>query len=114
MVGLKEDEDDENTASQLIKLVGKSGTSVEDIRTITRMGKKKEGKTRDLLVQFVTKQKRDAFYAVRKNTPKDEENKKVYINEDLTESNYFMMLGEWFGEKSYMAHGVKMEALWSK
>ena len=109
VVGLKEDEDDENIASELIKLVGKSGTSVEDICTITRMGKKKEGKPRDLLVQFVSKKKRDAFYAMRKNTPKDEENKKLYINEDLTESR-----AKLFYDARRMVRRNKLHGTWSQ
>ncbi len=109
LVGLKENEDDDIIASQLIKLGGKSGTSVEDICSISRMGKKKEGKPRDLLVQFVSKQKRDVFYAMRKNTPKDEENKKVYINEDLTESR-----AKLFYDARRMVRRNKLHGTWSQ
>ncbi len=84
VMGLSE-QDDTNIKSQLIKLVGAKDITANDICCSTRMGKKKDGNSRDLLVQFVSKEKRDEFYSMRKKTPKDEQNRKVFINEDLTE-----------------------------
>ncbi len=84
VMGLSE-QDDTNIKSKLIKLVGARDITENDICCSTRMGKQKDGISRDLLVQFVSKEKRDEFYSMRKRTPKNEQNKKVFINEDLTE-----------------------------
>ncbi len=72
--------------SKVIQLIGESGISAESIESTTRMGKRRDCKPRDLVVKFSTKETRDKFYALRKETPKDEHNKKAYINEDLTEA----------------------------
>ncbi len=69
---------------ELIQLVCESGLSVDSIES-TRMGRRRDNKLRGLVVEFSMKENRDKFYALRKNTPKDGDNKKVYINEDLIE-----------------------------
>ncbi len=86
IVGFPEvEENSSNLKSDLIRLVGESGLTVDSIESTTRMGRIRDNKPRDLVVKFSTKESRDKFYALRKKTPKDEDNKKVYINEDLTE-----------------------------
>ena len=84
IVGFPEVEE-RNLKSELIRLVGESNLTVDSIESTTRMGRARDDKPRDLVVKFSTKGTRDKFYALRKKTPKDEDNKKVYINEDLTE-----------------------------
>ncbi len=88
IVGFPEVEEKNNgdIKSKVIQLVGESGISSESIETTTRMGKIRDCKPRDVVVKFSTKETRDKFYALRKKTPKDEHNRKVYINEDLTEA----------------------------
>ncbi len=87
IVGFPEvEESNGDIKSKVIQLVGESGISAESIESTTRMGKRKDYKPRDLVVKFSTKETRDKFYALRKETPKEEHNKKVYINEDLTEA----------------------------
>ncbi len=76
---------DDDIKCQLMQLVGAQGCE-RDIATITRMGRPSEDNSRDLIVKFVSKKSRDEFYALRKKTPKNHENKKVYINEDLIET----------------------------
>ena len=77
---------DTSIKHQLVQLVGAIEGSEKNIVSITRMGKPKNGKSRDLVVKFNSKEKRAEFYGLRKRTPKNDENKKVYINEDLIES----------------------------
>ncbi len=109
VVGFPEEIDDSNIQEKLVEVVGASQVLVNDICSVTRMGKKKEDKPRDLVVQFVTKKKRDAFYAMRKQTPKNEENKKVYINEDLTETR-----AKLFYDTRQMVKRNKLYGTWSQ
>ncbi len=60
-------------------------------------------------MKFVSKKKRDLFYALRKQTPKNEENKKVYINEDLTESR-----AKLFYDARQMVKRNKLYGTWSQ
>ncbi len=79
-------ESDTAIKHQLVQLIGATQGSEKNIGSITRMGKARDGKSRDLVVKFDSKENRNAFCALRKRTPKNNENKKVYINEDLIES----------------------------
>ncbi len=63
------DENSNNLKSDLIRLVGESGLTVDSIESTTRMGRMRENKPRDLVVKFSTKENRDQFYALRKKTP---------------------------------------------
>ncbi len=80
------DDGDSDISNELVQLVGATDIQPESVVSTTRMGRKREGRARDLVVNFSTKTARDKFYALRKKTPKDEDNKKVFINEDLTEA----------------------------
>ena len=82
IVGLPEN--DEVLNSQVVQLLKLPNIMEQDIDTAYRLGKKKEGKFRDVVVKFASKKKRDIFFAKRKDTPKDTNGKKAYINEDLT------------------------------
>ena len=70
---------------QVVDLLSIPDITEQDIQSSYRLGKPKEGKARDVIVKFVSKQKRDIFYSKRKSTPKGSDNKKVFINEDLTQ-----------------------------
>ncbi len=86
VVGLPEqDNSDTYIKISLVQLVGASEESAKSIISTSRMGRMKDDKPRDLIVKFTDKESRDQFYSLRKRTPKDNENRKVYINEDLTE-----------------------------
>ena len=87
IIGFPEQHDDDSDISnELVQLVGATDIQPESVISTMRMGRKREGRPRDLVVKFSTKTARDKFYALRKKTPKDEENKKVFVNEDLTET----------------------------
>ena len=73
-------------SNDLIQLVGATDIQPESVVSTIRMGRRREGRPRYLVVKFSTKMTRDKFYSLRKNTPKDEDNRKVFINEDLTEA----------------------------
>ncbi len=78
-------ESDTAIKHQLVQLVGAIEGSENNTVSITRTGKARDGKSRDLVIKFDLKENRDNFYALRKRTPKNNQNKKVYINEDLIE-----------------------------
>ncbi len=82
----EQDNTDADIRTKLIQLVGASDKSAENIISTSRMGRVKDDRPRDLIIKFTSKKARDEFYSLRKRTPKDNENRKVYINEDLTES----------------------------
>ncbi len=75
---------DECLTTRLVRLLNLPNVTEEDINSTYRLGKQREGKVRDVLVKFTSKKKRDLYYAKRKNTPKDDNNMKAFINEDLT------------------------------
>ncbi len=109
VVGFPEhDNEDSNISNNLIQLVG-AEIPTESIVSTTRMGRKREGKHRDLVVQFSNQKTRDQFYASRKNTPKDNENKKVFINEDLTEAR-----AKLFYDSRQMVKRGKIYGTWSQ
>ncbi len=82
IVGLPES--DEVLKKQIVELLKLPNVMEGDIDSAYRLGKKKEDKMRDVVVKFASKKKRDVFFAQRKETPKDTNGKKAYINEDLT------------------------------
>ncbi len=82
----EQDNTDADIRTKLVQLVGASDKSAENIISTSRMGRVKDDRPRDLIIKFTSKKTRDEFYSLRKRTPKDNEIRKVYINEDLTES----------------------------
>ena len=68
----------------MVQLINIPSVTEEDIDSTYRLGKQREGKVRDVLVKFSSKKKRDLYYSRRKDTPKDVNNMKAFINEDLT------------------------------
>ncbi len=102
-------ENDANTKSKLMQMVGAQEGSEKNIASITRLGKPRNDKCRDLIVKFVSKESSDHFYARRKNTPKSHDNKKVYINEDLTESK-----AKLFYDARQMVKRSRLYGTWSQ
>ena len=110
IVGFPEFEDSHSDIRrELIQIVGESGISAESIESTARMGKRRDNKPRDLVVNFLTKETRDKFYALRKKTPKDVDNKKVYINEDLTEAR-----AKLFFDARHMVKRKRLFGTWSQ
>ncbi len=56
--------------------------SESDIDLCYRMGKANESKTRDVILRFGCREKRNLLYRCRRNMPR--EDRQIYINEDLT------------------------------
>ncbi len=57
----------------------------QDLSEVYRLGKKIEGKKRDIVVNFAEKKTRDNFYLMRKTTtPHKDPQKNIYINDQLT------------------------------
>ena len=88
IVGLPESRKEEEDTKKVIKLAhDKIGIKLkkQDLSEVYRLGKKTEGKSRDIVVKFVEKKTRDAFYQNRKKTaPHKEVTKNIYINDQLT------------------------------
>ncbi len=55
----------------------------DDIDVCYRLGKEKDSKTRDVLVRFTNREKRNLMYKCRRNMPR--ESPSIYVNEDLTQ-----------------------------
>ncbi len=53
-----------------------------DINLCYRLGKSSDSKTRDVIVRFVSREKRNLIYQCRRNMPREDH--PIYINEDLT------------------------------
>ena len=56
--------------------------SESDIDLCYRLGKTNESKTRDVIVRFGSREKRNLIYRCRRNMPREDQ--PIYINEDLT------------------------------
>ncbi len=103
-------QNDADIKSKLMQLVGVQEGSEKDITSLTRMGKPREDKPRDLIVKFVSKETRDRFYALRKKTPKNSENKKVFINEDLIETKAKLF----YDARQLVKRGSRLHGTWSQ
>ncbi len=85
-----DEESNENLHKKIVK-IAKSKLAMkklkeDDIQEVYRAGKKKENKTRDIVVQFTKKSTRDEFLKQRTKIPRTTDpRKRMYINEDLTE-----------------------------
>ncbi len=93
LVGLPEIQPfgDDDMTSNIVKFsqehLSLSNIGPDDIEEVTRLGRKREDKPRDVLITFRSKQIRNKFYKQRKNLY-DVNSKRsssgIYINEDLT------------------------------
>ncbi len=91
------EEDGEDLEKKITTLAKKSlglkKMKQSDIEMTHRSGKKKEMKTRDIIVQFSNKTTRDNFQQEKKKLSSGGEmQKKIYINDDLTD---FRLKGGW-------------------
>ena len=89
IVGIAE-ESDEDLTKKVVKMaknkMGLKKMKEEHVVQIYRSGKKKSSRTRNIIVQFESKMVRDSFYAARKKLhDANDDYKKTYVNEDLTE-----------------------------
>ena len=98
LTGLPESQEEE-TEDQLInsvKAVAKeAGVDIrsEDISACHRLGKKREGgKSRQTVVRFQSRRKRDKLYSARFNLKGKETMKGVYINEDLSAMRHALLM----------------------
>ncbi len=85
-----EEEDAENLQKKIVKIakskLGLKKLKEDDIQEVYRAGKKKEHRTRDIVIQFTKKSTRDGFLQQRAKIPRTTDPKgRIYINEDLTE-----------------------------
>ncbi len=88
IVGLPENNKEEEDTKKIVKLANdklKMKLKKQDLSEVYRLGKKTEGKTRDIIVKFAEKKARDQFYLQRKKTsPHKDSQKNIYINDQLT------------------------------
>ncbi len=88
LVGLPEGKDKNDDVKQIVKLSKeKLGIKLKssDLKEVTRLGKKNEAKTRNVLVKFQDKALRDKIYESRKKSITNPDPKKnTYINDQLT------------------------------
>ncbi len=88
LVGLPEGKDKNDDIKQIVKLSKeKLGIKLKssDLKEVTRLGKKNEAKTRNVLVKFQDKALRDKIYESRKKSITNPDPKKnTYINDQLT------------------------------
>ncbi len=80
-----QEEEDEDVQGKVIDLAKHLKTKLDpkDIADTRRMGPEKIGKTRDILIKFVARSKRDILYKNRKML--NQTTSPVFVNEDLTQ-----------------------------
>ncbi len=83
--GIPEEEGEDLQSNVLVitkEKLNLQSISESDIDLCYRLGRSVEGKNRDILVRFQSRDKRNLIYQCRRNMPREEP--PVYINEDLT------------------------------
>ena len=119
IVGLDE-EDEENLPERIINLVTKQmkidNFTTNDIKAVSRMGVRRQAKTRDILLNIHSSEKRDMVYQKRKVLMSRDN--PIYLNEDLTsirsklffEARKFRKRGKLFGTWSQQGNiMIKLE-----
>ncbi len=112
IVGVPEGTDQADDTKQLMKISKDVGVKMKssDIANITRLGKKKEGKTRHLIIQLKDKSKRDKIFEQRKKLVNDPNPKKnVYVNDMLTKHRQNLL----FAARK-LVKSKKLFAAWSQ
>ena len=111
IVGLQEEEN-EDIKGKVITLARSKmriqNIHHEDIEDICRLGRKHQGKTRDIRVTFTSNKKKNVFHQARKKIPYDKE-EPVYINEDLTQHR-----SELFYQARKMRRNNKLFGAWTQ
>ncbi len=108
------EEEDEDLEKKILKLaktsLGLKKFKTTDIETIHRSGKKKEKKTRDVIVQFTDKTTKDKFQQNKKSLlEKGDAQKRIYINDDLTEYRMKLLF-----DARQLAKRHMLNAAWSQ
>ncbi len=80
----------------------------EDINFCYRLGKANQSKTRDVIVRFINREKRNLIYRCRRNMPREEDHP-IYINEDLTSRR-----NKLFYDARSMKKSGKLTAVWTQ
>ena len=101
--------DEGNLTTQIVELLNLPDINEQDIESSYRLGKSKPGKTRDVIVKFVSKKMRDMFYSQRKSTPKNCDNRKAFINEDLTQ-----LQAELFYDARRLVKNQRIHSTWTQ
>ncbi len=113
IVGLPESKKEEDDVKKIVKLAqDKIGMKLKkhDIPHVYRLGKKIEGKARDIIVKFAEKKMRDSFYQKRKKTaPHKDPKMNIYVNDQLT--NYRKGL---FYQARKLLKSHKLHAAWTQ
>ena len=115
IVGLQEtDEPDiDSDRDRIVKIATETlGISLKktDIEETYRMGKRREGKRRDIIVKFKKKPIRDKFHENRKmSATHDDPKDNVYINDHLTKHRQHLL---YVARKLYKAK--KIQAAWTQ
>ncbi len=112
IVGVPEGTDKADDTKQLIKISKELGIKMKssDIENITRLGKKKDRKTRHLIIQLKDKSMREKLFEQRKKLVKDSNPKKnVYINDRLTKHRQNLL----FAARK-LVKSKKLFAAWSQ
>ena len=88
IAGIPEKEEHDDTDAAVLKLCQaiKVNPPVQptDIAVSHRLGRPAEGRTRQVIVEFATRNVRERVYSAKKELKNVRENENVYINEDLT------------------------------
>ncbi len=79
----------------------------EDINLCYRLGKANQSKTRDVIVRFSSREKRNLIYRCRRNMPREDH--PIYINEDLTTRR-----NKLFYDARSMKKSGKLTAVWTQ
>ncbi len=111
IVGLPENEG-ENILTKVLDTTNKLNLPNEikdsDIQNACRMGRHSPEKSRDVLVTFKFREKRDAVYQNRKSMPRNE-TQPIFINEDLT-----LQRGKLFYQARLKKRAGKICATWTQ
>ncbi len=112
IVGLPEVKDGVEESKQIIKMSKELGIKMKsnDIEDITRLGKKKDHKRRNVIVKLKDKSVREKMFEQRKKLVKDSDPKKnVYINDRLTKYRQNLL----FASRK-LVKSKKLFAAWSQ
>ncbi len=109
-VGIPEEEG-ENLMDKVLVITNEKlnlqSISKSDIDLCYRLGRLVEGKNRDILVRFQSREKRNLIYRCRRNMPR--ESQPVYINEDLT-----LIRSKLFYDARCKKRSGKVSAVWTQ
>ncbi len=108
------EEEGEDLEKKILKLaknsLGLKKLKSSDIQVSHRSGKRKQMKTRDVIVQFTDKPTKDNFQQNKKKLlNKNDEQKRIYINDDLTEYRLKLLY-----DARQLVKRRKLKAAWSQ